>query len=45
MALRVVLGPNYIKVILAAKKRYKEFGYPRLEKRTLSDKEIIDKFK
>ncbi len=41
---RVLTGPNYLKVIRSAKKRYKKFGSPKIEDYKRSDKEIFKLF-
>lgn len=41
---RVLTGPNYIKVIIAAIKRYQQMGRPREAKSVRSDREILKIF-
>lgn len=41
---RVLSGPNYIKVIFSALKRYLAFGRPKIKDSKLSDKEVFSLF-
>ncbi|MBL7078342.1 glycosyltransferase family 2 protein [Candidatus Shapirobacteria bacterium] len=45
MALRAGLGPNYLKVIGAARKQYRLFGKPKDKNTKLTAKEVIRLFK
>jgi GT2 family glycosyltransferase len=45
ISLRCLLGPNYLKVVWSAWRRYQEFGKPKVTRGKLSDKEVIDLFK
>jgi len=45
LLLRVLTGPNYLKVILAAWKQYRYFGGPKEKKGVRSDREILRLFK
>ncbi|MFH1601752.1 MAG: glycosyltransferase family 2 protein [Candidatus Shapirobacteria bacterium] len=45
MALRVVLGPNYLKVIMAAKRQYKICGRPMTCEGKLTDRQVLKLFR
>lgn len=42
---RVLMGPNYLKVVFSALKQYSHFGKPKNKNQKLSDKEILNMFK
>ncbi len=45
MALRIALGPNYIKVIRAARKQYRSFGKPKDKDTKLTARQVIRLFR
>jgi len=44
IGLRIFMGPNYIKVVIAALKQYRQFGKPKTEK-IISAREVVSFFK